>query len=60
MGLRRTRILRAEKAKSGTAIIHAVTIPKEFIELLGWKPGDELELVLDLEKREIRIRRQAA
>lgn len=56
MELRRTRILRAEKAKSGTAIIHAVTIPKEFIELLGWKPGDELELVLDLKRREIRVR----
>ncbi len=57
MELRRTRILRAEKAKSGTAIIHAVTIPKEYIELLGWKPGDKLELILDLQKQEIRIRR---
>ena len=53
----RRRKLRWEKTKSGRAGMYVVTIPKEYVELLGWQLGDELELTLDLEKREIRVRR---
>ena len=40
---------------------YEVTLPKEFVERLGWKPGDRIIVVLDgqriiLEKAEIRPR----
>jgi antitoxin component of MazEF toxin-antitoxin module len=59
MELRRPVKLRVQKAKSGKATIYVVTLPKDFVEALGWEKGDQLEAVLDTEKQEIRIRKIA-
>ncbi len=59
MELRRAVKLRTQKAKSGKAFIYTVTLPKDFVEALGWRKGDTLEAVLDTEKKEIIIRRAA-
>lgn len=56
MELRKTVKLRTQKAKSGKATIYTITLPKEFVEALGWEPGTQLEVALDTEKKEIRVR----
>ena len=56
-GLVRRRKLRWESTKSGRSGMYVVTIPREYVELLGWRLGDELELELDIERREIRVRK---
>ena len=57
MELRKTIKLRTQKAKSGKATIYTITLPKDYVEALGWQKGDTLEAILDTEKKEIRIRR---
>ncbi len=49
--------LRTQLAKKGTVTMYVITLPKDFVEALGWQKGDTLEIVLDTEKREIRVRR---
>ena len=57
MELRREVKLRTQPAKKGTTFIYVITLPKEYVEALGWQRGDRLEVVLDTDKREIRVRR---
>ncbi len=53
-------VVRLRKRTSGTGhISYEVTIPKEFVEKLGWRPGDRLIVRLEdgrivLERAEIR------
>ena len=53
-------VVRLRKRTSGTGhISYEVTIPKEFVEHLGWKPGDRIIVRLEgsrivLEQAEIR------
>ena len=49
--------LRIQRGKYGQAISYTITLPKDFVEALGWRPGEKLQVVLDTEKREIRVRR---
>ena len=54
-------IVKLRKRGSGLGYItYEVTIPKEFVERLGWKPGDRIIVILDnsriiLEKAKISI-----
>jgi len=54
-------IVKLRKRGSGLGYItYEVTIPKEFVERLGWKPGDRIIVILEdsrivLEKAEIRL-----
>ena len=54
-------IVKLRKRGSGLGYIsYEVTIPKEFVEKLGWKPGDRIIVALEnskivLEKAEIRL-----
>ncbi len=57
MELRKTVKLRTQLAKKGAVTMYVITLPKDFVEALGWQKGDTLEVVLDTEKREIRVRR---
>ncbi len=57
--MRKTVKLRIQRGKHGQAISYTVTLPKDYVEALGWEPGEKLEVALDTEKREIRIRRPA-
>ncbi len=54
--LRKAVKLRTQKAKSGKATIYVITLPKDFVEALGWRPGTQLEVTLDTEKKKIRVR----
>lgn len=56
MELKKRVKLRTQLAKSGTITMYVVTLPKEYVEALGWQKGDILEIILDTEKKEIRIR----
>ena len=55
--LRREVKLRVQRGKYGQSISYTITLPKDFVEALGWRPGDKLEVTLDTERREIRVRR---
>ena len=59
MRLRKTVKLRTQRAKSGKAVIYTITLPKEFIEALGWEKGDMLEVILDTEEKKISVKKQA-
>ena len=54
-------IVKLRKRGSGLGYVsYEVTIPKEFVERLGWKPGDRIIVMLEdsrivLEKVEIRL-----
>ena len=54
-------IVKLRKRGSGLGYVsYEVTIPKEFVERLGWKPGDRIIVMLEdsrivLEKAEIRL-----
>ena len=54
--LARSVKLRIQRGKYGQAISYTITLPKDFVEALGWQPGERLQVVLDTEKREIRVR----
>ena len=60
MELRREVKLRLHRGNYGRTAIYTVTLPKEWVEALGWRPGDKLELTLDTERKEIRVKRAAA
>lgn len=57
MELRKNVKLRTQLAKRGTITMYVITLPKEYVEALGWQKGDNLEVILDTERREIRVRR---
>ncbi len=57
MELKKRVKLRTQLAKSGTITMYVATLPKEYVEALGWQKGDILEIILDTEKKEIRIRK---
>ena len=57
MELRRVVKLRTQPAKRGTTFIYVITLPKDYVEALGWEKGDRLEVVLDTDRGEIRVRR---
>ena len=57
MELRKTVKLRTQKAKSGKATIYTITLPKEFIEALGWEKGDTLEVILDTAEKKICVKK---
>jgi len=59
MELRKTIKLRTQKAKSGKATIYTITLPKDFVEALGWQKGDTLEAILDTEKKLICVKKLA-
>lgn len=54
-------IVKLRKRGSGLGYIsYEITLPKEFVEKLGWKPGDRIAVILEdsrivLEKAEIRL-----
>lgn len=56
-------IVKLRKRGSGLGYVsYEVTIPKEFVERLDWKPGDRIIVMLEdskivLEKAEIRVSR---
>jgi len=54
--LKKTVKLRLHKGNYGRTVIYSITLPKEFVEALGWKKGDMLEVVLDTEKKIILVR----
>ncbi len=60
MELRRVVKLRVQKGKYGQSLSYTVTLPKDYVEALGWEPGDRLEVVLDTVNGEIRLRRTAS
>jgi len=44
-------VVRLRKRTSGTGhVSYEVTVPKEFVERLGWKPGDRLLVEFDPRK----------
>ena len=57
MELRRAVKLRVQRGKYGQSVSYTITLPKDYVEALGWRPGDRLEVVLDTERGEIRVRR---
>jgi len=56
MELRKSVKLRIQRGKYGQSLSYTVTIPKEFVEALGWKPGEKLSIILDTDDKEIKIR----
>ncbi len=36
---------------------YALTVPKDLLKLLGWQPGEALEVVPDLGKKRIIVKR---
>ena len=60
MELRREVKLRLHRGNYGRTAIYTVTLPKEWVEALGWRPGDKLEVTLDTDGRRICIRRPRA
>ena len=60
MELRKTVKLRTQKAKSGKATIYTITLPKEFVEALGWEKGDTLEVALDTAEKKICVKKPEA
>lgn len=59
MKIRRTVKLRVQLAKSGTTVMYVVTLPREFVEALGWQRGDKLAIELDTENKQLVIRKEA-
>ncbi len=57
MELRREVKLIVQKGKYGQSVSYTITLPKDYVEALGWKPGNRLEVVLDTENREIKVRK---
>ena len=57
MELRREVKLRTQPAKGGSTFIYVVTLPRDFVEALGWRKGDKLEVTLDTEEKRICVRR---
>ena len=57
MELRRAVKLRIQRGKYGQSVSYTITLPKDYVEALGWEPGDRLEVILDTEKGEIRVRK---
>ncbi len=60
MKLRREVKLRVQRGKYGQSISYTITLPKDYVEALGWRPGDKLEVTLDTDKRNICIRKPRA
>ena len=58
MKLRKTIKLRTQKAKSGKATIYTITLPKEFVEALGWEKGDTLEVTLNTVEKKICVEKR--
>ena len=56
MELVKTVRLRLHKGNYGRTITYTITLPKDFVEALGWQPGEKLQVILDTVNREIRVR----
>ena len=51
-------IVKLREERSGQGYVsYAITIPKEFIEELGWKRGDRILVVFDEENKRVLLQK---